>query len=267
MDSIDSTSTYTYKDWEEEYGKTADSALWYPVKLNDKCSMEKFGRTDLYLSLCNEEEQTSNYLQRFSLDRDDIFMEPLLKFPKECLDSILKIMPFESAETIPMPICANTYGYKNIVYTLSNCVLCVSGSRQDVYIPSSLSNKVKVDMSHKEIKCESPKFTRGMAFHKSVMLPNAKKNSMHLYNESKKRKVTQDHAPMYSDEYKQYVMVDATICVMLIPKRRRVDSQYGSDPITFHDKREIRIYVLSLSPQSRLIRNDVAESTSDGDSR
>jgi hypothetical protein len=179
----------------------------------------------------------------------------------------MQIMPFDSAETIPMPICANTYGYKNIVYTLSNCVLCVSSTGQDVYIPSSLSTKVKIDMSHKEIKCESPRLTRGLAFQRSVMLPSAKTNSIQIYMDSKKRKVTQDHAPMHSDEYKQYVMVDATICVMLIPKRRRIDSQYGSDPITFHDKREIRVYVLSLSPQSRMIRNDVAESTSDGDSR
>jgi hypothetical protein len=267
---LGSSSSYTYRDWALEYNSTEESTLWQAERLNDAESNELFGVKDLFVSMTSTDQQQnedSGTLHRFMVDRDDFFMEPLLACPDECIESICKLIPSKTSDETPVPVCASVYGVKNLVFRLANCVLCVDDLRQAVYIPSSFINKIKVDVSFRDMNCSSPINRKGMPFHPGLVMPSATSVAKSVFESSTKRKVTKDHIPMYDDNYTRYVMVEAVVHVALLANRSTVESQYGNDPITFHGKREIQVYVLSLSHQQKISRNDVADSTSDGDSR
>lgn len=270
MDTLGSSSTYTYRDWAIEYSSTEESTLWQAERLNDTQSEELFGLKNLFISMTSTDQQRnedSGSLHRFIVDRDDFFMEPLLACPDECIESIHRLIPSSQAGETPLPVCASIYGIKNIVFRLANCVLCVDGTRQSTYIPSSFINKIKTDVSFRDMNCISPSGRKGMPFHSGLMMPSAINIAKPVFDSSVKRKVTKDHIPMYDDKYTKYTMVEAVVYVALLANRSKVESEYGNDPITFHGRREIQVYVLSLSHQHKIPRNDVADSTSDGDSR
>lgn len=267
-----SCSSYTYRDYAVEYEATEDYNLWDCEYLNNEYSIEKFNEKDLRISLFDislSDRKDHSILpspRLFLIEQsDDFVMEPMLTSALSCTESISRLLGDIHIEPDSISICAATYGLKNMIFRLPNCILCTSADKSKIYVPTSFVRKIKEDLSFRDIYCVCPGLKKTAPFYGTILTDNVLKDCETIGYAVKGHKVTSDHEPMYSDGFSHYTMIEACIYVTLIPRRTIGKSDYGNGPITFHGKRQIKIYALSISEQPSALRNHVALFTSNGD--
>lgn len=261
-----SCSSYTYRDHAIEYESTEDYNLWDCEKLDNSYAIEHFNHASLRISLSDQKRPSTLLTPRsFAMEQsDDFIMEPMLTLPSSCSNSIDKLLGGITTEPDSMCVCAAMYGNKNIVFKLSNCILCVSDTNTGIYVPTSFIRKIKEDLSFRDMQCSSPGLRKTLPFYNIIPTSNVISQSQCISTGSKKRRVTTDHEPMFSDGFTHYSMIEACVYVTIVPRRSVEESDYGNGPITFHGRRQIKIYAMSISKQQSKSRNSVAVFTTDG---
>lgn len=243
-----SDSSCTYKDLISEYGRTKDKSMWTPVSVKDSdvCSLYEVDEIPVCLVDKEAVEPVKEIPVLNSEAMEEMVMEPIL-FDNPDISKIFSYWGYEGQSTIVMS--ASTYGIKNIIFGLEDCLLCTGDGISCIAVSNRLVRKVVRDCREKEIDCT---FGRGKPAHvyRVVPLPDSLlRQSENVRGVSKEILIKPMVTPLFEQKYTKSYKAIVVVAMCLVPGEYSFSMNSLGEVIENKGQREIQVIPVAIRAQ------------------
>lgn len=245
---MESESSCTYKEIMEDYGSTYDSTLWLESTVPGASICHDLHDMTVPVAIVQDLKDVSDtgvqLLDSYSLE--EMMMEPILTSYPYCTEYISRI---SGSHRSPILVCASSYGIKNVIFTIGNCLLCKKKDEIGIYLPRRFMKKVVKDCREMGVSCKLERGGRNDIYYRAYVSPNVTQVCKNVAEVSSFRKISSITTPVYEEGFRRQLTVTVTLSLYLYPNRRIIDGGEGGI-ITSRDDRYVTPVVLSISPQN-----------------